>query len=66
MCKLDEKTAPLSPERQAARPLRVGERQLLSKDERSVIRALERDLGRWLTREEERLALEQARALGEI
>jgi hypothetical protein len=48
MCNPDEKTAPLSPERQAARPLRIGERQLLNNDERSVIRALERSRGRWL------------------
>jgi hypothetical protein len=47
----------ISPEREA-------ERLRLSEDERAMLQAMERELGRPLTEPEENLALEQARALG--
>jgi hypothetical protein len=59
MFKPDEPSAPLPPEREAAR-------QLLNDHERSVIEAMECGLGRPLTEQEEFLSLEQARALGEV
>jgi uncharacterized membrane protein len=43
---------------------REAERQQLTDDERAVLRIIERDLRRPLTEREERLALEQTRALG--
>ena len=47
----------ISPEREA-------ERLRLSEDERAMLQAIERELGRPLTEPEEDLALEQARSLG--
>ena len=47
----EEPSPPLTPEREAAR-------QLLNDEERKILEAMERDLGRPLTEEEERLALE--------
>ena len=47
----EERSPPLTPEREAAR-------QLLNDEERKILEAMERDLGRPLTEEEERLALE--------
>jgi hypothetical protein len=47
----------ISPEREA-------ERLRLSKDERALLQAMERELGRPLTEPEDILALEQARHLG--
>jgi hypothetical protein len=49
----------ISPEREA-------ERLRLSEDERVMLQAMERELGRPLTEPEERLALEQARSLGMV
>lgn len=46
-----EPSPPLTPEREAAR-------QLLNDKERKILEAMESDLGRTLTEEEERLALE--------
>jgi hypothetical protein len=47
----EEPSPPLTPERVAAR-------QLLNDEERKILEVLESDLGRTLTEEEERLALE--------
>lgn len=49
--KPEEPSPPLTPEREAAR-------QLLNDEEREIVEAMERDLGRLLTEEEEHLALE--------
>ena len=49
----------ISPEREA-------ERLRLSEDERAMLQAMERELGRRLTEPEEHLALEQARSLGMV
>jgi hypothetical protein len=51
MFKPEESSPPLTPEREAAR-------QLLNDAERKILEALESDLGRPLTEEEECLALE--------
>ena len=51
MFKPEEPSPPLTPERLAAR-------QRLNDDERKMLAAVERDLGRPLTEEEEHLALE--------
>jgi hypothetical protein len=47
----EELSPPLTPEREAAR-------QALNDEEREILEEMERDLGRPLTEEEERLALE--------
>jgi hypothetical protein len=47
----EEPSPPLTPEREAAR-------KLLNDEERKILEAMESDLGRTLTEEEERLALE--------
>ena len=47
----EEPSPPLTPEREAAR-------KLLNDQEREILEAMESDLGRTLTEEEERLALE--------
>ena len=47
----EESSLPLTPEREAAR-------QLLNDAERKILEAMESELGRPLTEEEERLALE--------
>ena len=47
----EEPSPPLTPEREAAR-------QLLNNEERKILEAMESELGRPLTEEEERLALE--------
>jgi hypothetical protein len=47
----EEPSPPLTPEREAVR-------QLLNDEERKMLEAMERDLGRPLTEEEEHLALE--------
>ena len=57
MYKPHEPSPPLTPEREAAR-------RLLNDEERRMLGAMERELGRPLTEQEERLALEQARSLG--
>ena len=49
--KPEEPSPPLTPEREAAR-------QVLNDEEREILEAMERDLGRPLTEEEEHLALE--------
>ena len=49
--KPEEPSPPLTPEREAAR-------QVLNDEEREMLEAMERDLGRPLTEEEEHLALE--------
>jgi hypothetical protein len=49
----EEPSPPLTPERKAAR-------QLLNDGERKILEAMESDLGRPLTEEEERLAWSQA------
>jgi hypothetical protein len=49
--KPEESSPPLTSEREAAR-------KLLNDEEREILEAMERDLGRPLTEEEERLALE--------
>jgi hypothetical protein len=51
MFKPEEPSFPLTPERVAAR-------QLLTDKERKILEVIESDLGRALTEEEERLALE--------
>jgi hypothetical protein len=51
MFKPEEPSPPLTPEREAAR-------QLLNEEERKILEAMESDLGRPLTEEEERMALE--------
>ena len=51
MFKSEEPSPPLTPEREAAR-------QKLNDAERKMLEAMESDLGRPLTEEEERLALE--------
>ena len=51
MFKPGELSSPVTPEREAAR-------QLLNKEERKMVAAMERDLVRPLTEEEERLVLE--------
>ena len=51
MYKPEEPSPPLTPEREAAR-------QLLNNEERKILEAMESELGRPLTEEEERLALE--------
>ena len=51
MFKPEEPSSPLTPEREAAR-------QLLNDEERKMVGAMERELVRPLTEEEERLALE--------
>ena len=48
----EELSPPLTPEREAAR-------QALNDEEREILEEMERDLGRPLTEEEERLALER-------
>jgi hypothetical protein len=45
---------------------REAERLRLSEDERTMLQAMERELGRPLTAPEEHLALEQARSLGMV
>ena len=49
--KPEEPSPPLTPEREAAR-------QALNDEEREILEAMERDLGRPLTEEEKHLALE--------
>ena len=51
MFKPEEPSPPLTPEREAAR-------QLLNNAERKILEAMESELGRPLTKEEERFALE--------
>ena len=50
----EQPSFPITPEREAAR-------QLLNKEERKMVAAMERDLVRPLTEEEERLVLEPGR-----
>ena len=47
-------------------PQREAERLRLSDNQRAMLQAMERELGRPLTEPEERLALEQARSLGMV
>jgi hypothetical protein len=58
MFKSEEPSPPLTPERLAAR-------RLLNDEERKIREAMERDLGRPLTEEEERLALEPGALIGQ-
>ena len=51
MFRPEDPSSPVTPEREAAR-------QLLNKEERKMVAAMERDLVRPLTKEEERLVLE--------
>jgi hypothetical protein len=54
----EELSPPLTPEREAAR-------QVLNDEEREILEAMERDLGRPLTEEEEHLALEPGALIGQ-
>ena len=54
----EEPSSPVTPEREAAR-------QLLNDEERKMVAAMERDLVRPLTEEEERLVLEPGPLIGQ-